>query len=105
MPCQKQSRQGAHGLNQIRINPQFSTDSNNRRIRSGIGVISTDHVVFAISRDPVTFHEFALFFQNELTCHDALYLDGEVSKFYPDPINASDRQDDFAGMFAVTEHD
>jgi uncharacterized protein YigE (DUF2233 family) len=87
------------------INPHFSADSNSRRIRSGIGVISFDHIVFVISRDRVTFHEFAAFFQAELHCGDALYLDGEISKFYPDPANTSDRPDDFAAMFAVTEHD
>ncbi len=33
-------------LNNGQVNPQFSTNSNSRRIRSGIGVISPDHVVF-----------------------------------------------------------
>jgi uncharacterized protein YigE (DUF2233 family) len=84
------------------INSHFSSDSVNRRIRSGIGVISADHIAFAISRDRVTFYEFAQFFQSALRCDDALYLDGEISKFYPDPAHPSDRPDNFAGMFAVT---
>lgn len=90
-------------LSNGRVSPEFSTESNNRRIRSGVGVISADHVAFAISRDPVTFYEFAMFFKIALNCRDALYLDGEISRFYPDPINTSERQDDFVGMFAVTE--
>jgi uncharacterized protein YigE (DUF2233 family) len=90
-------------LSNGQVSPEFSPDSNNRRLRSGIGVISADHIAFAISRDPVTFYEFAQFFKTALNCRDALYLDGEISKFYPDPINTSQRQDDFAGIFAVTE--
>jgi uncharacterized protein YigE (DUF2233 family) len=91
-------------LSNGQISPEFSPDSDNRHIRSGIGVISTDHVVFAISRDPVTFYEFAMFFKTALNCRDALYLDGAISKFYPDPTHTSDSQEAFAGMFAVTEH-
>jgi uncharacterized protein YigE (DUF2233 family) len=89
-------------LSHGQINSHFSSDSVNRRIRSGIGVISADHIAFAISRDRVTFYEFAQFFQSALRCDDALYLDGEISKFYPDPAHPSDRPDNFAGMFAVT---
>jgi uncharacterized protein YigE (DUF2233 family) len=87
------------------INPRFAADSSSRRIRSGIGVISPSHIVFVISRDRVTFYEFALFFETNLQCGDALYLDGEISRFYPDPAGTSDRPEDFAGMFAVTEHE
>jgi uncharacterized protein YigE (DUF2233 family) len=87
------------------INAQFAIDSDNRRIRSGIGVISSDRIVFVISRDPVTFYEFASFFQKTLHCPDALYLDGEVSKFYPDPVKPSDRSDNFAGIFAVAKRE
>ena len=61
------------------INPRFATDSENRRIRSGVGMISHNQVVFVLSREPVTFHEFASFFQKTLNCADALYLDGEIS--------------------------
>jgi len=85
-----------------KINPQFAVDSANRRIRSGIGVISPDQIAFAISRDPVTFYEFTAFFQTALNCTNALYLDGEISKFYRDPTGPSDN---FAGMFAVTERE
>jgi uncharacterized protein YigE (DUF2233 family) len=86
-----------------RVNPRFTTDSKNRRIRSRVGVISQDHIVFVLSREPVTFYEFASFFQKALNCVDALYLDGEISRFYPDTVGISDRRADFAGMFAVME--
>jgi uncharacterized protein len=85
------------------INPQLSADSTSRKIRSGVGVISPDHIIFALSRDPVTFHEFASLFRDEQHCQSALYLDGEISRFYPDPAGRQDQQENFAGMFAVTE--
>jgi uncharacterized protein YigE (DUF2233 family) len=84
------------------INPQFSSDSTSRKIRSGVGVIATDHIVFALSRDQVTFAEFAALFRDELHCQNALYLDGEISRFYPDPAGGSAQEQNFAGMFAVT---
>ena len=84
------------------INSQFASDSSNRKIRSGVGVVSADQIVFVLSRDPVTFLEFASLFRDELHCPNALYLDGEISRFYPDPAGTPDQQQNFAGMFAVT---
>jgi uncharacterized protein YigE (DUF2233 family) len=83
------------------LHPRFNRDSTNRRIRSGVGVRSPDRVVFAISREPVTFFEFATLFRERLECPNALYLDGEISRFYIP--GTSDQQDgDFAGILAVT---
>jgi uncharacterized protein YigE (DUF2233 family) len=84
------------------INAQFKPDSTNRRIRSGVGVVSPNHIIFVLSRDRVTFLEFASFFREQLNCRNALYLDGEISRFYPDANHPSDRAEDFAAMFAVT---
>ena len=83
--------------------PQFAPDSPNRRTRSGVGVRAADRaaVVFALSREPVTFHEFATLFQQRLGCPDALYLDGEISRFYT-PGDASPPDGNFAGILAVT---
>jgi uncharacterized protein YigE (DUF2233 family) len=88
-----------------KVNPQFAADSSNRRIRSGVGVISSDQVAFVLSHDPVTFYEFALFFQTTLGCTAALYPDGEISSFYPNPNNAPNTQSEFAGIFAITHPD
>ena len=85
------------------LNPQFAPDSQNRRTRSGVGVRAADRavVVFALSREPVTFHEFATLFQQRLGCPDALYLDGEISRFYT-PGDPSPPDGHFAGILAVT---
>jgi uncharacterized protein YigE (DUF2233 family) len=83
------------------IHPRFDRNSANRRIRSGVGVRSPGRVVFAISREPVTFFEFATLFRDRLDCRDALYLDGEISRFYI-PGRPGQQDGEFAGMLAVT---
>jgi uncharacterized protein YigE (DUF2233 family) len=83
------------------VSPRFAPDSANRRVRSGVGVRSADRVVFAISRESVTFHEFATLFLTGLNCPNALYLDGEISRFYT-PGNIAPQDGDFAGILGVT---
>jgi uncharacterized protein YigE (DUF2233 family) len=85
------------------INPQFKTNSDSTRIRSGVGVVSPKQIVFAISNDPVAFYEFASLFRDRLGCKDALYLDGSISKFYPEVTITGGAQSDFAGILAITE--
>lgn len=63
------------------MNTLFKPGSTNVHIRNGVGIRSDGQLVFAISREPVTFHDFASFFIAQ-GCVDALYLDGFVSKAY-----------------------
>jgi uncharacterized protein YigE (DUF2233 family) len=83
-----------------RINPGFATDSKNRRIRSGVGIVDAYTVVFMLSRDRITFHEFAEMFQS-MGCTGALYLDGEISRFHSSGEGKSDTDEHFAGILAV----
>jgi uncharacterized protein YigE (DUF2233 family) len=62
--------------------PDFIEDSKNLQIRSGVGVRKDGVVVFAISRKPVNFYDFAALFLTKLKCPNALYLDGHISAFY-----------------------
>jgi len=84
------------------IHPDFNASSTNRKVRSGVGVTKDGKIVFAISKTPVTFYEFADLFLTKLKCPNALYLDGEISAFYvpgpkqPIPFN-------FGPMFGVVE--
>jgi uncharacterized protein YigE (DUF2233 family) len=87
------------------INPQFKTDSQSRRIRSGVGVRSNGSIVFALSGSPVTFDEFARLFRDSLHCGDALYLDGTISQFYVPGKEPPAASQDFAAMLAVTTKD
>lgn len=65
-----------------RIHPAFRKESLNRNIRNGVGVRTDGRVIFAISADPVTFHEMATLFRDALHCPDALYLDGAISAMH-----------------------
>jgi uncharacterized protein YigE (DUF2233 family) len=64
------------------LHPGLDPQSSSRFIRNGVGVDGERAVVFAISHEPVTFHELAVFFRDALDCPDALYLDGAVSSIY-----------------------
>jgi uncharacterized protein YigE (DUF2233 family) len=85
------------------LHPAFRPDSPNRRTRSGVGVRAGGRtVVFALSAEPVTFHEFASVFRLSLNCADALYLDGEISRFFPPGEPITDPGGPFAGILTVT---
>jgi uncharacterized protein YigE (DUF2233 family) len=64
------------------IHPDFNADSKNLKIRSGVGVRKDGAAVFALSRQPVNFYDFASLFRDRLKCDNALFLDGEISAFY-----------------------
>lgn len=64
------------------LHPRFNNDSTSLYRRNGVGVTAAGEVVFAISDAPVTFHEFASLFRDELQCPNALYLDGAISRVF-----------------------
>ncbi len=84
------------------IHPAFNPHSSSRFIRNGVGV-SGNKAFFVISKKPVTFYEFAVFFRDELDCQDALYLDGVVSGIYSLDLRRSDRNANLGPMLAVVE--
>lgn len=63
------------------INQAFTRGSTNLNIRNGVGVRKDGTVVFAVSKEPVNFFDFATFFL-EQGCANALYLDGVISRTY-----------------------
>ncbi|MCB9231880.1 MAG: phosphodiester glycosidase family protein [Bacteroidia bacterium] len=69
------------------IHPKFNQGSTNKYVRSGVGVINSHKVVFAISRRQVNFYDFASLFLNYFGCRDALYLDGAISKMWIQGLN------------------
>ena len=86
------------------INSRFRPGSENVQIRSGVGVVTDAQVVFAISEEPVNFFDFASLFRDVLHCRSALYLDGAISRFYPEewPANGAVAAE-FGGFLAITE--
>lgn len=72
------------------LHPKFLPDSTSRKRRNGVGVREDGTVVFALSDTPVTFHEFATYFRDELKTPNALYLDGTISRLYAPELSRND---------------
>nr|WP_292837648.1 phosphodiester glycosidase family protein [Mesorhizobium sp.] len=62
-----------------KIHPRFEPDGTSRFIRNGVGVRADGTVVLAISRQLVSLGSFARLFLDELSCPNALFLDGAIS--------------------------
>ncbi|HEY9105338.1 MAG TPA: phosphodiester glycosidase family protein [Roseateles sp.] len=84
------------------IHPAFRPSSASRYIRNGV-CAQGGQAIFVISERPVSFHEFASFFLNELHCEDALYLDGAVSSLYSPKLGRNDRWHELGPLFGVME--
>lgn len=73
------------------LHPRFLPDSTSRFVRNGVGTSADgSRAVFVISRNLVTFHEFARFFRDDLGLDQALYFDGNISRLYAPQIGRDD---------------
>jgi uncharacterized protein YigE (DUF2233 family) len=84
------------------IHPGLNPEGTSRNIRNGIGVVSPNEVVFAISEEPINFYDFALLFRDRLKCSDALYLDGNVSSLYVRNLGRDDERAFLGPIIGVT---
>ena len=84
------------------IHPTFDAKSTNRYIRSGVGIISREEVVFVISTTPVNLYEMASFFKEQFHCKTALYLDGAHSDMYLPELSRMDFTQNFGPIIAVS---
>ncbi len=64
-----------------KIHPKFVKNSTNVNIRNGIGILSENRIIFAMSKNDINFYDFADYFK-KMGCTNALYLDGYVSRTY-----------------------
>jgi len=84
------------------IHPAFKKGSANLNIRNGVGILPGNKLVFAMSKNPVSFYDFAEYFKN-LGCRTALYLDGFVSKTYLPEKHWVQTDGKFGVMIGVTK--
>ncbi|KUF12872.1 phosphodiester glycosidase family protein [Pseudoponticoccus marisrubri] len=85
------------------LHPRFLPDSSSRYIRNGVGTSADgQRVVFAISENPVTFHEFGRLFRDGLGLPDALFLDGNVSRLFDRAGGRADLGRRMGPILAVT---
>ncbi len=89
--CRFASQSGPMLVIEGALHPRFLIDSTSRYIRNGVGT-SPDgkRVVFVISHNPVTFHEFGSFFKDALQLPNALYFDGSISRLYAPQLRRND---------------
>ena len=72
------------------LHPRFLKDSTSYYLRNGVGVSADGTAHFAISNQPVTFHQFARLFRDRLKTPQALYLDGNISRLHAPALGRSD---------------
>lgn len=74
-----------------KLHPRFLPDSDSYYVRNGVGTSADgSRVVFAISRNAVTFHQFGSLFRDYLTLPNALYFDGNISRLHAPQLGRSD---------------
>lgn len=74
-----------------KLHPRFLADSDSFKIRNGVGVDAEGQVHMVVSRVPVRFHDFAVFFRDRLGTANALYLDGTISSVFNAEENRMDQ--------------
>lgn len=85
-----------------RIHPAFQPGSANRQIRNGVGILPDNRVLFAMSKAPVSFYDFAEYFR-KAGCRNALYLDGFVSRTYAPAVGWTQTDGDFGVIIGITQ--
>ncbi len=87
------------------LHPRFLPDSTSRYIRNGVGTSADgERVVFAISNNGVTFHEFGTLFRDVLKLPQALYFDGNVSRIHAPDLGRSDLGFDLGPIIGVVQN-
>lgn len=89
--CRDATQSGPMLVIEGALHPRFLPRSTSRFVRNGVGSSADGkRVVFAISNQAVTFHEFARLFRDGLGLPNALYFDGNVSRLHAPDLNRSD---------------
>ncbi len=86
-----------------KINTELKPNSKSTYVRSGVGWIDEQTLVFIISKKPVRFYDFARVFQQKFNCKNALYLDGFISEMYLPELGLTKSIREFATFITVTE--
>jgi uncharacterized protein YigE (DUF2233 family) len=82
------------------VNPRIMPNGASRYVRNAVGVTYTG-AFFVISRRPISLGRLARFMRDELSCLDALYLDGAVSSLWSPDLGRLDRRTGLGPMVVV----
>ena len=73
------------------LHPRFIANGTSKNIRNGVGTTADgSQAIFAISNDPVNFHDFGTLFRDHLNLPNALFFDGKISRMYDSTSGRSD---------------
>ncbi|HCP81866.1 MAG TPA: hypothetical protein DIT67_09850 [Octadecabacter sp.] len=73
------------------LHPRFIPNGTSKYIRNGVGTNADgSRAYFAISNEPVNFHDFATLFRDHIGVPNALYFDGKVSRLHAPQLGRSD---------------
>lgn len=90
-PCEYATQSGPLLVQGGTLHPRLIPDGTSRYYRNGVGTdASGTRAVFAISNEPVNFHDFATLFRDALGLPNALYFDGKVSRLYAPQLGRDD---------------
>ncbi len=81
--------------------PLIREDSPNKHIRSAVGYINNNKVVFAISNAAVNFFQMAEMLKSEFRCDDALLLDSVGSRMYLPELGRNSTTGELGGIIGV----
>ncbi|PWG16290.1 phosphodiester glycosidase family protein [Salibaculum griseiflavum] len=89
--CRHATQSGPMLVVEGALHPRLIPGGTSRHFRNGVGTSAEgDRAVFAISNDPVNFHDFATLFRDHLGLPDALYFDGKISRLHAPELGRSD---------------
>lgn len=83
------------------IHPAFLPQSDSLKLRNGVGVDSDGKVYFVVTREPVRFYDFAVFYRDVLHCDNALFLDGSISSMMVPDWGRRDEAEPLGPILAV----
>ena len=102
--CQYATQSGPMLVIDGALHPRFIPDGTSRKIRNGVGTSADGQTaVFAISNQPVNFHDFGTLFRDHLALPNALFLDGSISRLFAKDLNRHDPGFQMGPMIAVFE--
>ena len=74
-----------------KLHPRFLKDGTSRYVRNGVGTSADGkRAVFVISNGVINFHDFAVYFRDQLNLPNALYFDGNVSRLRAPELGRND---------------
>lgn len=85
------------------IHPAFLPQSDSLKLRNGVGVDDKGRVVFVVTKGPVRFYDFAVFYRDVLNCRNALFLDGSISSMMVPAWGRRDESEPLGPILAVLD--